>query len=180
MSSTVAVRRPSATATAARFTSSRVRLLVGEIEPGAIGDAQPVGEPRGRSVFCRDPFDGDDVARLQAATIRQAGSELPDATRAWKLEQPMLDGVLVAFDIKADVRMGIHPLHRRNRPRDGNWLVDVEHRLDRVVGGCGEGYRSHRRHDQCAGESSIHGPVRPVTIPSISAKIVYPLGISDL
>src|SRR5215470_10093329 len=106
MSRTVAVRGVSATPIAARFTSS-----LREIEPGAIGDTQLVGKPRGRSVFCRDPLDGDDVAGLQAAAIRQAGPELPDAAGARKLEQPMLDDVLLAFDIDADVRVGIHPLH---------------------------------------------------------------------
>src|SRR5690349_10158356 len=111
MSSTVAVRCVSVTATAARFMSPRVRLLAGEVEPGAIGDAQPVGKPRGRPVLRCNALDGHGIARLETAAIREARPELPDAAGARKLEQPMLDDVLVAFDIKADVRMGIHPLH---------------------------------------------------------------------
>jgi hypothetical protein len=129
-----------------------VWLFVGEVERGTIGDAQPVGKSCRRSVLCPDPLDGDDVARLQAAAFRQPGSELPNPTRARKLEHPMLDGVLIASDIDADVRVRIHPLYSGDRPGHRNWFVEIEYRLNRMVSRCGDSCGGHRRRDYYAGE----------------------------
>src|SRR6202790_2229683 len=77
--------------------------------------------------------DRDFVSRLYAAAVSPAQSRSPEGRLRAQFEAPLLSVSVRILRINGYVRMGIDPFDFRNGASNGNRLVDVKHRLHRMV-----------------------------------------------